>query len=240
MSNVVGKVFLLGSLLILVGAFQATGYEAASVADGGSIVGQVTFSGTPPAPEKLPVTKDPEVCGKEKISEKLIVSPDNKGIQNVAVTITDIKKGKKLEVAKVEFDQKECQFRPHVLVVPASATVDIKNSDATLHNIHTFSTANPPINKAQPKVKKVMSEKFEKPEMIKVQCDAHAWMSGWFVVTDHPYVALTDAKGAFKIADVPPGTYTVEFWHETLGKQTQKVEVKPKAETSVTLEMSQK
>jgi len=81
----------------------------------------------------------------------------------------------------------------------------ILNSDGILHNVHTTSTANPSFNQAQPKFKKTIEVKIEKPEFpIKVQCDAHGWMHAWWVSEDHPYYAVTDAKGAFKIADVPP------------------------------------
>src|SRR5216117_2115702 len=103
--------------------------------------------------------------------------------------------------------------------------LELKNSDDILHNIHTYSTANPSINKAQPKFKKVMTEKLEKPEYVKLTCDVHSWMLGWVAVTPGP-AAVTDANGVAKIENVPPGKQTVEVWHETLGKQTKDVEVK--------------
>src|SRR5207249_3076529 len=80
------------------------------------------------------------------------------------------------------------------------------------HNIHTYSTANPTINKAQPKFKKVMTEKLEKPEYVKLTCDVHSWMLGWVAVTPGP-AAVTDANGVAKIENVPPGKQTVEVWH---------------------------
>ena len=107
-------------------------------------------------------------------------------------------------------DQKGCEFRPDVLVM-APGEMKILNSDGVLHNIHTFSTANPPINKAQPKFKKEMVEKFEKPELIKVQCDAHSWMLGWIYVTENP-TAVTDGNGAFKLENVPAGKHKVEVF----------------------------
>ena len=220
----------------------AAGYEATDVGNGGSISGEVKYNGTPPAPEKVAVTKDNEVCGKEKTSPDLVVGA-NKGIQNVVVRLTDIQKGKKLEPAASNpvFDQKNCEYNPHVLAFPAGSTVDILNSDGILHNVHTTSTANPSFNQAQPKFKKKIETKVEKPEFpIKVQCDAHGWMHAWWVSEDHPYYAVTDANGAFKLSDVPPGDYQLEAWHEILGKQTQKVTVKPKEDTKVSLEMAKK
>src|SRR5437773_1532153 len=103
--------------------------------------------------------------------------------------------------------------------VAAGSTVNILNSDGILHNVHTTSTANPSFNQAQPKFKKTIEAKIEKPEFpIKVQCDAHGWMHAWWVSEDHPYYAVTDAKGAFKISDVPPRDYEPEFWHATRGR----------------------
>ena len=83
--------------------------------------------------------------------------------------------------------------------------IELKNSDDILHNIHTYSTANPSINKAQPKFKKVMAEKFEKPEMIKLTCDVHSWMLGWVAVMPNPFFGVTDADGTTKIENVPAG-----------------------------------
>jgi len=223
--------------LLLSGAW---GYEAIEVKDGGTIAGEVKFAGDPPAPEKLAITKDQEVCGKtEKVNESLIVG-SNKGIQNVVVSITNIEKGKKLPEAGATLDQKDCRYAPHVLLSPAGAEVTILNSDGILHNLHTYSTKNPSFNKAQPKFKKKMAEKFAQPETVKMTCDAHGWMTGWLVVQDHPYYATTDANGAFKITDIPPGDYELKFWHEALGEKTQKVSVKAKEEAKTAVEMTKK
>ncbi|MEK6665569.1 MAG: carboxypeptidase regulatory-like domain-containing protein [candidate division NC10 bacterium] len=206
---------------------------------GGSIVGEVKFSGTPPAPKVVKVNKDNQACGDEKKSEELVVGA-NKGIKNAVVSVVGGKGPAAKPAQKPVLDQKGCQFSPHVLVVPAGAELDIQNPDGVLHNIHTFATANPSINKAQPKFKKVMTEKFEKPEIIKVQCDAHSWMLGWIVVQAHPHYAVTDEGGAFKLDNVPAGKHKVEVWHETLGKMTQEVEVKAGAPTKVTFELAKK
>ncbi len=127
---------------------------------------------------------------------------------------------------EVKFDQKGCDYVPHVLAFTAGSTVDIINDDGILHNIHTYSTKNPSFNMAQPKFKKVIQQKVEQPEVIRVTCDAHGWMHGWWVATDTPYFAVTDDKGNYEIKDVPAGNYTITVWHEKLGTQDQKVDVK--------------
>jgi hypothetical protein len=126
------------------------------------------------------------------------------------------------------------------LIAPVGAGVDILNDDGILHNFHTGSTKNSPMNRAQPGFRKKMTETFNQAEIIKVSCDAHSWMSGWLVVTDHPYIDATDSGGAFKIADVPAGNQTLEVWHETLGKITKTVAVKAGEETKITIELSKK
>ena len=224
-------------------AGRAAAYEAIAVTDGGTLSGTVTYDGTPPAPAKIEVTKDPEVCGKEskeKVNPVLLVGPGG-GIANVVVTVKATK-GKKLEVPTTNpvFDQKTCEFHPHVLVFPAGSTIDVQNSDGILHNIHTTSTVNPSQNQAQPKFKPHIQIKVEKPELISIKCDVHGWMSGYWVATETPYVAVTDASGNFKISDLPPGDYDVELWQEKLGKAMQKASIKPKEETKVAWKMAAK
>jgi plastocyanin len=226
-------------VLGLVAALPWVGLTPATAQGVGSIVGEVKLSGTPPAPKTLKVNKDAQVCGSDKVSEELVVGP-NKGIQNAVVWLVDAKGPAPKPARKPTLDQKGCHFEPHVLVVPAGAEMDILNPDGILHNIHTFSSANPAINKAQPKFKKVLTEKFDKPEFIRVRCDVHGWMSAWIVVAAHGAYAVSDEAGAFKLENVPPGKHKVEVWHETLGKISQDVEVKAGAPTRVTFEMSKK
>jgi hypothetical protein len=215
------------------------GIGVALAQEGGTLSGRITYAGSPPAKKMLDITKDKEVCGKvEHYDESLIVGSD-KGLANVVVTVVGAKGGK-FASQKVELDQKGCRYVPRVVVVPTTGQLDILNSDGILHNIHTYGTANPSINKAQPKFKKVMTEKFTKPEIIKAACDAHAWMTGWIVATDHPFVGVTDEKGTFTIKDVPPGNYKVEIWHETLGKQVKEVSVKAKEGAKLTAEFAKK
>jgi plastocyanin len=224
---------LVVALLAAGGLFVWSGPAVAQ--GGGTIVGEVKVSGTPPAPKTVKVNKDNEVCGNEKKIVDVAVGPGS-GLGNAVVSVTDAKGAKPSK--KAVLDQKGCEFHPEVLVM-APGEVDILNSDGVLHNIHTFSTANPAFNKAQPKFKKVMTEKLDKPEAIKVQCDAHSWMHGWILVTENP-AATTDEKGSFKIENVPPGKHKVEVWHPVLGKQSRDVEVKAGQEAKVAFELAAK
>jgi plastocyanin len=214
-------------------------YKGGDVKDGGSISGTVKYKGSAPAPKKLEVSKDKEVCGKSpKVDQSLVVNNGN--LTNAVVTITDIKSGKKIDTKKVTLDQKGCEYQPHVLAFPAGSTVEILNPDGILHNVHSYSKVNSPFNMAQPKFKKNLDVKIDKPEAIEVKCDVHGWMQGWLVATESPYVAVTDNSGNFKLTDVPPGNYTVEVWHEKLGKNTQKVTVKAKEDAKVSFDVAGK
>lgn len=218
----------------------ARAYEAAPVSDGGTISGVVKYQGDPPKPEQLEVNKDKEVCAVEpKTVKSLVVGPEG-GIKYAVVSIADIQKGKPFGEDKAVVDQKGCEYLPHVQAVQPGEQVEILNSDGILHNIHTYSEKNPPLNIAQPKFKKKVTAKFEKPEMVKLTCDVHGWMTGWVAVQEHPYYAVTDETGSFKLTDVPPGEYTLRVWQEKLGESTQKVTVKPGEESKVTLELAAK
>jgi Polysaccharide lyase family 4, domain II len=213
-------------------AVVAHGPGPAGAQGGGTIEAAVTYAGAPVV-EKLKVNKDTEKCGTEAVVEKVVVG-GNKGLANAVVSVPGAKGAAK--AVKGTVDQHGCKFVPHVTAM-TPGELDLKNSDDILHNIHTYSTANPSINKAQPKFKKVMTEKFEKPEIIKLTCDVHSWMLGWVAVMPSPFFGVTDANGATKIDNVPPGKYTVEAWHETLGKQTKEVEVKAGQTAKVAFEM---
>jgi plastocyanin len=226
------------NILLALGAAAAFSFGAYPAFAAGTISGTVKYQGTAPAQKKVEVTKDKEVCGlKPHFEEDLIVGGDG-GIANAVVIVKGAKGAAK--PAEVKFDQKGCDYIPHVLAFPAGSTVDIINSDGILHNIHTYSTANPPFNMAQPKFKKVIKETVAKPEVIKVTCDAHGWMHGWWYATDTPYYAVTDDKGNFTIKDVPPGNYTVEVWQEKLGTDDQKVDVKDGATATVNFALKPK
>lgn len=236
--KIISSFFLAAALLALPVSYVLA-YEGGAVKDGGSISGTVKFKGTAPAPKKLDVGKDKEVCDKSpKMDMSLVVKDGN--LANAVVMITDIKKGKKNEVKSVTLDQNGCEYNPHVLAFPAGTTVEILNPDGVLHNVHSYSKVNSAFNLAQPKFKKKMTVKIEKPEAVEVKCDVHGWMQGWLVATANPYYAVTDGSGNFKLTDVPAGTYTVEVWHETLGKSTQKVTVKAKEEAKVGFELAGK
>ncbi len=211
--------------VVMVFAVTAQGqYKPGTVSGGGTISGMVLYTGTSPTLKAIKIEKDKKVCAlHEKFKEELVVGGKG-GLKNVVVYIESIKTGKAWE-AKYTLDQNGCRFDPHVMIVGAGEKLSILNSDKILHNLHTYSTINKSINKAQPRFKKRISAKFAKAEFIKLRCDVHAWMSGWIVSAANPYYVVTDDGGNFSISDVPAGTYTLKYWHETLGEQSMEVTV---------------
>jgi hypothetical protein len=223
---------LLGILTWPVASF---GYEAVRVTNGGTIVGEVTYEGTPPPPEQLAVTKDENVCGTEsKVSQALLVGSD-KGIQNIVVFLPDILQGQPQEKPGKNpvLDQKQCEYHPHIQIFPVGSTLDILNEDSVLHNIKTEPGSKTSFNIAQPRFRKKIEKSFDSSDIVRVECNVHGWMRAVLVVSGHPYYTLTDAHGAFTLADVPPGTYTLKLWHETLGEQTKEMTVHPNEEVKV-------
>jgi plastocyanin len=226
--------FVMGACAAVALGFAAGAGQA--MAAGGTVSGQVKLAGTAPAPKQIDITKDKDVCGlKPHFDQSLVV---NGGAIQYAVVVVEAKGPLKAE--EVKFDQHGCQYQPHVLAFPAGSTVDIINSDGILHNIHTYSKVNPSFNMAQPKFKKVVKKVIDKPEVIKVTCDAHNWMKGYWYASDSPYFAVTDEKGNYTIKDVPPGTYDVKVWQESLGTEAQHADVKDGATTTLNFEMKPK
>lgn len=224
---------------VAAGVAAAVILAAATVvpAAAGDVTGRVTYAGAPPAPKTIEITKDAEVCGREPRTDDALVVGADRGILNVVVRVADPGDAKPMPAqdSHLTLDQNGCRFAPRIVLVPAGAPLDFVNSDGILHNIHTWSKQNPSFNRAQPKLRKVMTETFASPELFRVTCDVHPWMTGWVVVAGHAYYAVTGPDGRFNIAGVPAGPRTLEFWHERLGVLKRQVDVPATGEVKVDL-----
>ncbi len=188
-------------------------YEIVAVADGGALTGTVRFVGAPPTLDPIPVNKNRDVCGETKPSESLVLGPDH-GVKGSVVMIEGVTRGKKAG-GDVTLDNHKCLFVAHVTAVSPGDRVHVKNSDPVLHNTHAFLGRTTVFNLALPNKDQTIdvTRRLSKPGVVRVLCDAHTHMSAWLLVHDNPYVAVTDAHGAFRITDVPPGIYRVTLWH---------------------------
>jgi len=205
----------------------ATGVSLVAVDGAGAaaIKGKVQYVGPPVEPKKLPVTVDQFVCGKDKDDENLVLS-SQRGVRNAVVSLASPPPGAQWQfsTAPVFLDQRQCVFIPRVTLVPAGGTVEFLNSDRLLHNIHSAARANTVFNRTQPRGRTIPIT-FAKPEIIPISCDLHGWMRAWVVVMGHPFYSVTGSEGEFALDNVPPGKYTLNIWHETLGTVTKDVTV---------------
>lgn len=233
-------------------------YSVTSAADEwGSIEGQFLLEGDAPELAPLvakgdPAAKDAAVCAANGVpDDSLTVNPENHGIANICLYIRKAPKKihpdlKASAESQVVFDQVGCRFAPHLLLVRTDQVVLVKSGDPINHNTRTAPFANKAENliikpNERTGVEITMNQSELNYPPVKVSCDIHPHMSAYWMVADHPYVAITDADGKFKIENLPVGEHTFRVWHERPGyincsefKRDLKVTVKP-GET-VTLE----
>jgi len=205
-------------------------YFKVDPATAGTVTGKIVFTGKAPGRKKIDMDEDP-LCAK---LHKTAVYDDGvevgrKGaLVNAFVYIKTGFEGKKFEppVDPVVIDQHGCWFVPRVLGMQAGQALKAVNSDPITHNIHPRAKVNYEWNQNQPEGAEPAIRKFPWPEvMIRVKCNIHPWMHAWIGVVDNPYFAVTGENGSFELKNVPPGTYTIEAWQETLGTQQQQVTV---------------
>jgi plastocyanin len=207
------RLIAVAGLAALALAAPAGAYEVIAVKDGGTVAGVVRFVGTPPTLSPIPVNKNRDVCGDQKASEALVLGSD-RGVRDTVVMVEGVTRGKK-GTADVIVDNRNCVFVAHVTAVAPGDRVRVRNSDPILHNTHGFLGQPTVFNLALPNKDQMIdiTKRLGKPGLVRVLCDAHPHMFAWMLVHDSPYVTVTDASGAFRIADVPPGTYKVTMWH---------------------------
>ncbi len=220
-------------VVIALFAFSLAGWRTASapkLADGSaSLSGIVKFQGVAPKPKNIDMSSDPN-CAKAHstpaTTEEVVIDADN-DLANVIVYVADGLGDHTFQPPDqpAVFEQKGCQYRPHVLALQAKQKLDVVNSDETTHNIHPSPTNNREWNMTQPHGVP-LEQSFAREEIaIPVKCNIHPWMKGYIAVFKHPYFAVSDKKGSFDLKDLPPGSYTITAWHEKLGTQTQKITV---------------
>jgi plastocyanin len=203
-----------------------------------TIEGTVLFEGTPPADTPIDMKADPTCglhhSGQVVMTERAVVK-DGK-VRWAFVRVTAGLEGGPFGVPaeRVKIDQVGCRYEPHMVGAVVGQTVEIFNSDETLHNVHAVCKANRAFNFGMPLKGMKQERKFTAAEIVHLKCDVHPWMSSWVGVSEHPFFAVSDAEGRFAIRGLPPGTYTLEAWHETFGTRTAEVVVGPADTTSTT------
>ncbi|MGA3090619.1 MAG: carboxypeptidase regulatory-like domain-containing protein [Terriglobales bacterium] len=194
----------------------------------GTVSGRVTYTGTPVKAKPIDMSKEPS-CAKQHatpVTTETVVTGPNNGLENVVVYISSgAPDDSQVPSQAVTFEQKGCQYIPHVLVMHTNQELKIVNDDQTSHNIHPLAKVNREWNKSQPPGTPPIVDKYEKPEFISVKCNVHPWMHGEFAVLTTNHYDVSKGGGDFKLPNLPPGKYTITAWHEDYGTQTADVTI---------------
>lgn len=203
---------------------------------GGTVHGFITFKGKAPAPTAIPPGTDPN-CEGMALEEQPVLVKDGK-LANVLVRVRgDVPgQGTPRQNAMVVVDQNRCQYQPRVQGAVIGQPIVLMNSDQTLHNVRGMAGGKQLFNVTQPPLKTKEAQGPKDPDVVRLHCDIHPWMTAFVVMNPNPYFVTSDEDGAFTLQGVPPGTYTLEAWHETLGTRTAEVTVKEGQDATVSFE----
>jgi hypothetical protein len=209
--------------------------EAKAQGNYGTIKGRLVYDGdtTPPAKnlvEAGQATKDPQVCAKSVAiaSRELVVDEKTKGIRYAFAylpkpegTNVDAAKALVARAAKVEIDQKNCEFLPYVTAIIQDQPLVLKSTDPINHNVRFSAFVNAAFNQILPPNGQIEVKLVAERRPIPLACDIHPWMKGYIMVFDHPFFAITGEDGSFEIQGVPAGEQKLIVWQETKGYVTE-------------------
>jgi plastocyanin len=205
----------------------------------GVIEGRVRLAGPAPANPIIRMGADPmcsrQYSGSRAVQEFVVRSADG-GLANTLIDLEGKFPPAKAPADPVTLDQRGCLYAPRVLGMQVGQTLQIKNSDSLLHNVHSLSTRGNAFNMSQPQAGMVYKVQLKSPDAVmRIKCDVHSWMTAYIGVEPHPFFAITGVNGAFRIAGVPAGRYSIRTWHERYGQLTEQVTVKAGQTTPIEL-----
>ncbi len=215
---------IVSTCVIMTYAMAVIGTTARAADAWADLTGRFVLDGAAPAQKKINPDKDQAVCGKMPLYDESLVVDSSGGIANVVIYVST----KKVKVhpdyaaedsARVKCDNKDCRFEPHITAMWLTQTLVFTNSDPVGHNSNLTPLLNPAFNQLIPTGGEA-DYKFSKAERVpvKVACNVHSWMSGYVVVRDNPYIAISAADGTFTLKNLPAGEM-LEFqvWQEKSG-----------------------
>jgi len=205
-----------------------------------TLLGTVTHAGAQPGPA-IDMDADPS-CAELHDEPVLYDTMVTDGEGHLGSVFVYLKEGSALRGHPVPeephlLDQVGCQYTPHVSGMQVGQRLIMRNSDMTLHNVHSLPEKNREFNYGQPFEGMEIEHVFESGEvMVRFKCDVHSWMTAYVGVLAHPFFAVTAEDGSFSIEGIPPGSYTLEAWHEGLGTQTVTVTLQESQTEEVTID----
>src|SRR6266705_2026944 len=227
---VAGSLALL--LILALGLLYST--HSVSAAAEGKIAGTIKLDGTPAHQRPIDMSKEPN-CQKahaaHPVTTETVVTGPNNTLQYVVVYISEglpAAAASQVPSETPQWDQKGCQYIPHVMALDVNQHFKVTNSDPHSHNIHPLPKPNGPNhewNRSQPPGTPPFDQVWAGEEIaIPVKCNIHPLMQGYMAEEKGP-TAVTDENGTYTINNLPPGNYTVTAWQEAYGSQSQKVTV---------------
>ena len=159
------------------------------------------------------------VLALSNISGRVEVLEEENSKSKVVVNVWVYVDGLEMEVSPEVLDKRYTirmenkSFAPRVEAVPAGGTVNFPNVDKIMHNAFSLSRGNR-FDLGLYKAGAAKKHRFESPGLVRIYCNIHPQMSAFVLVVDNPYFAKVQPNGAYRIAGVPPGTYTVKAWNE--------------------------
>jgi len=199
----------------------------------GSVSGTVKLDGTPPKFKAIDMSAEAACvqANPSPVVPQIVVTGAHGALENSVVYVKSGLGSYRFDIpsAPVVLDQKGCMYEPRVLAVMTRQPFEVHNEDQTIHNVHPMPRENRAWNKSEPIGDPPIEASFTKPEMaIPIACNIHPWMRAFLFVFAHPYFAITPKTGEFELTGIPPGTYTIEAWHERFGFQDQTITLGPK------------
>jgi hypothetical protein len=212
-------------------ALQPAAAPSSDSPSGATIAGEVKLVGTAPANPPIDMSEEPKCKADYTTSphEQIVVLNPNGTLSDVFVYVkTGLPADAKYPAptTPVVIDQKGCMYHPRVFGIMVGQPLRIVNSDPLLHNIKAMGRKNRPFNISQPAAGMTTERTFTAREvMLPFECNVHGWMHAFAGVLPYPFFSTTGKDGRFTLKNLPPGTYTIEAWHEKFGTETRTVTV---------------
>jgi len=207
---------------------------AKSITGPGVVKGKVIITAPPPP---LPALKNEPCCdgAPATVPDESVIVNSNGTLANALVYIQGGPKADGADLPTAQLDQVFCRYTPHVIGVVVGQKLNIKSSDATVHNVHYKSTFQGDVNHWMKEKGQSVDVTFKMPEVLKTVCDVHSWMSAYICVLDTPLFSITGDTGTFEISNIPAGEYKLVVWHERFGKMEKPLSIKDASPVEIDL-----